>query len=177
MVFPAKVITCLYLGLGKMNERLYFARPLFRLQRGLVREFSHVHAQRQAAHCPSPLHVDYWMSGMSLQLGGCSIGRKCLCLERGDKLRVLLAVDHIMHGMLKIWQSSVDYSQVTQPEVQQESSIDLMMQGLFGSAYSPTPIAVPRTFQFSGASSPATCKLVTSLLTCTTSVLLSTIYM
>lgn len=46
-------------------------RPPFRLQRGLVWEPSHLHAHLQAAHCPTPLHLDnYRMSGMSLQLRG-----------------------------------------------------------------------------------------------------------
>lgn len=66
-------------------------------------------------------------------------------------MRVLLVVDYIMHGMLKIWQRSVDYSQVIQPEVQQESSIDFMRQDLFGSAYSPTLTAMIGAFRFLGA--------------------------
>ncbi|TYI12994.1 hypothetical protein ES332_A08G027100v1 [Gossypium tomentosum] len=62
-------------GLGKMRDSILLngGRPPFRLQGGLLRELSPLHAQLQAAHCPTPLHVDnYRMSGMSVQLRGCS---------------------------------------------------------------------------------------------------------
>ncbi|PPR83314.1 hypothetical protein GOBAR_AA37398 [Gossypium barbadense] len=66
------------IGLGKMRDSILLngGRPPFRLQGGLLRELSPLHAQLQAAHCPTPLHVDnYRMSGGRGQIAGSSSSR------------------------------------------------------------------------------------------------------
>ncbi|PPD86999.1 hypothetical protein GOBAR_DD16072 [Gossypium barbadense] len=67
------------------------------------------------------------------------------------KLHIALLRCILITTGCRIWQRSVDYSQVIQPEVQQESSLDFMMQDLFGSAYSPPLTAMIDAFRFLGA--------------------------